>query len=40
MTSNNLIKLRFRYMKQGIDDIANNADHTLIPSSAAHQLKS
>jgi hypothetical protein len=27
-------------MKQSIDDIANVADHTLIPFSMAHQLKS
>jgi hypothetical protein len=40
MTLNNLIKLQFHYTKQGIDDIANDADHTLIPFSMAYQLKS
>jgi hypothetical protein len=40
MTLNNLIKLRFHYTKQSIDDIANNANHTLIPFSMAYQLKS
>jgi len=40
LMSNNLIKLRFRYMKLSIDNVANDADHTLISSSMVQQLKS